>query len=143
MRVGDREGFRREGRAEIAAGSVFDPRVRGFGKSEEFVLAPLACEIECERAFPAMLRPEFETALGADDIVGVRAHAARGDTAGWLDQDHLGAELGEDLAGEASAAVGEVEDTEVGEEGVAHGPMVLRSRTNPDGRSSRAGRQMG
>jgi hypothetical protein len=76
----------------------------------ELLATRVLAEIEDDAALVGVVEPEEQAAVGIGVLLKKGADPARRIAAGWLDLDHVGAQVGEQLAAIGAAFVGEVED---------------------------------
>ena len=88
-----------------------DEDVGGGDKASQLALPLGGFEVELDAAAVAGVGGPVERLLAHGSAVEEGRNAAGGGAAGRLDQDHVGAQPGEDVAAEQAALVREVEDT--------------------------------
>lgn len=91
--------------------------IGGAGEFEQLLPARGGLEVEGEAALVAVDRPPCEGLLGAGLAPSEGAFAPKRCTTGRLNNDDVGAEVAEDLAGYEGIAIAEIEDAVWGEQG--------------------------
>ena len=90
--------------------------IRAFGERTQLRLPPGGREVEGDAALAAAVRGPVERAVRvALAAVLEGRHAARVAALGRLDLEHLGAEVGQDVAGDLAACGRQVQDADAGE----------------------------
>ena len=112
-------------RGEDAGAFGLDENVGGGGELPEPIAAYLGIEVGGHRALVARVGPPGERVVEVFAVAGEGTEASRTVALGRLDGDDIGAEVGEDHAGDQASFIGEVEDSVVAQHDGA--PLVKRS----------------
>ena len=126
MRLGWRSrGLRGRGRAPaVSSGRNFRADVSGVAQRAEARRVGGGVQVERERALVEIAVDERERTIRCRDAAGERGVQAARIAARRLDLDDVGAEVGEQAAGEGVAQIGEIDDAQV-REGPGHARLVV------------------